>query len=137
MPYNALVWVFVNIDVAEKTAALLKLKKLFFKGNTTKYYPVKQKPLPSLSFCILMDLVGYSTFMVPFFGEFLDILWAPISGLIYWKTFGGPKGFFGGGFAFLEELLPGTDIIPTFTITWFIQYSRRKKENYSVRPFTR
>jgi hypothetical protein len=57
--------------------------------------------------------------------------------MIYWRTFGGFKGFFGGGLNFLEELLPGTDIIPTFTITWFIQYSRRKKENYPVQPFTR
>jgi hypothetical protein len=119
------------------------LKKLFlkeilkFSPGKTKYYPVKQKPLPSLAFCILMDLIGYSSFAVPFFGEFFDLIWAPISAIIYWRTFGGIKGFLGGGFNFLEELLPGTDIIPTFTISWFMQYSRRKKENYSVRPSTR
>lgn len=117
----------------KKLQHLLKLKKLFFRENS-KYYPVQQKPLPSLSFCLLMDLLGYGTFAVPFFGEFLDLIWAPISALIYWKTFGGSKGFFGGGLNFLEELLPGTDIIPMFTITWFIQYSKRKKENYSIRP---
>ena len=81
-----------------------------------------------------MDLLGYATFAVPFFGEFFDLIWAPISAMIYWKTFSGFKGFFGGGFAFLEELLPGTDIIPTFTITWFLQYMKRKKEEpYAVR----
>jgi hypothetical protein len=119
------------------------LKKLFFEALTkytpakTKYYPVKQKPLPSLAFCILMDIIGYGTFAIPFFGEFFDLIWAPISALIYWRTFGGFKGFLGGGFNFLEELLPGTDIIPTFTISWFMQYLRRRKDNYSVRPFTR
>ena len=46
-----------------------------------------------------MDLLGYASFAVPFFGEFFDLIWAPISGLIYWKTFGGAKGFLGGGFA--------------------------------------
>lgn len=108
------------------------LKRLFF-GKNTKYYPVKQKPLPSLAFCILMDLMGYASFAVPFFGEFFDLLWAPISGLIYMRTFGGVKGFFGGSFAFLEELLPGMDIIPTFTITWFLQQSRRRKEaSYTI-----
>ncbi|HTM92660.1 MAG TPA: hypothetical protein VL095_09585, partial [Flavisolibacter sp.] len=63
------------------------MKKLFFKGLTkytpakTKYYPVKQKPLPSLGFCILMDLIGYGSFAIPFFGEFFDLIWAPVSAL--------------------------------------------------------
>lgn len=103
------------------------MKRLLF-GKKTSYQPVKQKPLPSLAFCILMDLIGYGSFMIPFFGEFFDLIWAPISGLVYMRTFGGVKGFLGGSFAFLEELLPGMDIIPTFTITWFIQSARRKKE---------
>lgn len=127
MPYNVFPPCSVFIIVAEKTAAPIKLKKLFFKKNT-KFQPVKQKPLPSLAFCILMDLLGMASFAIPFFGEFFDLLWAPISGLIYMKTFGGVKGIFGGGFAFLEEFLPGMDIIPTFTITWFMQSARRRKE---------
>lgn len=143
MPYNALAEVNVNNNVAEKTVAFFELKKLLFKALTkytptkTKYYPVKQKPLPSLAFCILMDLIGYGTFAIPFLGEFFDLIWAPISALIYWRTFGGFKGFLGGGFNFLEELLPGSDIIPTFTITWFMQYFRKRKESYPVRPLTR
>lgn len=80
-----------------------------------------------------MDLLGYASFAIPFFGEFFDLLWAPLSALVYMRTFGGKKGFFGGGFAFLEEFLPGTDIIPTFTITWFLQYNKRKKqESYLI-----
>jgi hypothetical protein len=51
------------------------------------------------------------------------------------RTFGGFKGIFGGGFAFLEELLPGTDIIPTFTISWFIRYARRQKQNVKIKRF--
>ena len=109
------------------------MKKLFFKGNT-KYYPVQQKPLPSLASCIVMDLIGFASFGIPFFGEFIDILWAPISALIYWRMFGGAKGLFGGAFNFFEELMPGLDFIPTFTITWFIQYSKRKKASYSIEP---
>ena len=89
---------------------------------------VRHKQLPSLVSCVLMDIIGSSTYLVPFFGEFFDLVWAPISAMIYWRTFGGFKGFFGGGLNFLEELLPGTDIIPTFTISWFLQYMKRKKE---------
>lgn len=112
------------------------MKKLFFKGNT-KYYPVRQKALPPLAFCILMDLIGYASFSIPFFGELFDLIWAPISAVIYMRMFGGVKGFFGGMFNFIEELLPGTDLIPTFTITWFLQYSKRKNQPYTVDAITK
>ena len=83
---------------------------------------------PSLVFCILMDLMGYATYTVPFFGEVADILWAPLSGMIFLVSFGGWKGALGGIGNFIEELLPGTDFIPSFTIMWFIQYSNSRKK---------
>lgn len=89
---------------------------------------------PSLVFCILMDLIGYATYAVPFFGEVADILWAPLSGMIFLVSFGGWKGALGGVGNFIEELLPGTDFIPSFTIMWFIQNynsSRKKKLDHS------
>ena len=76
------------------------------------------KKQPTLGFCILMDAIGCATFLLPVFGEFADIIWAPISAVIFYRTFGGWKGAFGGIFNFIEELLPGLDFIPTFTITW-------------------
>lgn len=133
MPVQRFDGVLRQYPVAEKTAAFLKLKKLFFKGNT-KYYPVKQKPLPSLPMCLLMDVIGSAVIVIPVLGE---LIWAPISALVFWRMFGFHKGFLGGIFSFIEELIPGIDFIPTFTIMWFVQYARRKKENYSVRPFTR
>lgn len=81
---------------------------------------------PSLFFCILMDLVGYATYAVPFLGEFGDILWAPISSLVFMTSFGGWKGVLGGFGNFIEELLPGTDFIPSFTIMWFIQNAQKR-----------
>jgi hypothetical protein len=83
---------------------------------------------PSFIFCILMDLLGYATYAIPGLGEFADIIWAPVSGLIFYKTFGGWKGTFGGIFNFVEELLPGTDFIPSFTIMWIAQYIGKKKD---------
>jgi hypothetical protein len=91
-----------------------------------------QQPLPSLAACLLMDLLGYASFAIPVLGELLDIIWAPISAAIYLKMFGFRKGFLGGVFNFVEELLPGFDIIPTFTITWCIHYFRRPKNTYTV-----
>ena len=118
--------------------------KRLFSGKTTEVLrptfitqPVVEKPMPSLAMCILMDVIGYASFGIPILGEVLDIIWAPISGMIYFKMFGGAKGFFGGAFAFIEELLPGTDIIPTFTISWFLLYSRRKKKTYTLQTLSR
>lgn len=86
----------------------------------------------SLLFCIVMDLIGYATYAIPGLAEFADIIWAPISGFIFYKAFGGWKGAFGGLFNFAEELLPGTDFIPSFTIMWIIQYAGRKKTTTTV-----
>jgi hypothetical protein len=74
----------------------------------------------SLLFCVLMDLAGYATYSIPFLGEFGDLLWAPVSAIIFYKTFGGWKGAFGGVFNFVEEILPFTDFVPSFTIMWFV-----------------
>lgn len=98
---------------------------------------VSGRELPSLAFCLLMDIIGYATYSLPFVGEFLDVLWAPVSALIFYRVFGGLKGIVGGTVNFIEELLPGLDFIPTFTITWLIQYFRKGKPEFSTRPFIR
>ncbi len=68
-----------------------------------------------------MDMVGYLTYTVPFLGELGDLLWAPLSSLIFFASFGSWKGMLGGVFNFVEEILPGTDFIPSFTLMWFLQ----------------
>jgi len=88
---------------------------------------------PSLVFCILMDLMGYATYTIPFFGEMADIVWAPVSAIIFYFSFGGWKGALGGLGNFIEELLPGTDFIPSFTIMWFVQQYRKKNINTPAR----
>jgi hypothetical protein len=82
-----------------------------------------------------MDLIGYATYAIPFLGEFADIIWAPISAIIFFITFGGWKGVLGGIGNFIEEILPGTDFIPSFTIMWFLQNYRRKNASTPARIF--
>jgi hypothetical protein len=110
------------------------MKKLFWKKQSI--IPATPKKLPSLAACLVMDFLGYATYSVPFFGEFLDLLWAPVSAIIFFRMFGGAKGFFGGAFNFFEELMPGLDFIPTFTITWLLQYFRRGKQVQSPQLIT-
>ena len=88
---------------------------------------------PSLLFCLVMDLVGYATYAVPFFGEFADIVWAPLSAIIFFVSFGGWKGALGGMANFIEEILPGTDFIPSFTIMWFLQHYRKRNVSAPAR----
>jgi len=76
-------------------------------------------------FCVIMDLIGYATYAIPFLGEFADIVWAPISAIIFFATFGGWKGALGGIGNFIEEILPGTDFIPSFTLMWLLQYKKK------------
>lgn len=93
-----------------------------------------QQRQPSLAACLLMDVLGYASFAVPVFGEAFDLVWAPVSAMIFFKMFGGARGLFGGLFNFAEELLPFTDFIPTFTITWLFQAWARRKNTATVAP---
>ncbi len=68
-----------------------------------------------------------ATYIFPGLGEFVDIVWAPISGFIFYKLFGGRFGMIGGVLNFLEEIIPFTDIIPSFTIAWFIRKNEIEK----------
>ena len=88
----------------------------------------KNLVLPNIGLCIFLDLVGMASYVFPFLAEFSDIVWAPISAFIFNKLFGGRLGMIGGVLNFLEELAPFTDVIPSFTIAWFI----RKQEMASI-----
>ncbi len=111
------------------------MKSLLWKKNPGSH--LFQKPMPSLAMCLLMDVLGYATYALPFLGEFLDILWAPVSAFIFFRMFGGTKGVVGGVFNFFEELMPGLDFIPTFTITWALQYFQRRKHTVTIKPVVR
>lgn len=74
-----------------------------------------------------MDLLGYASYAIPILGEVSDIVWAPVSGLIFFLAFKTWRGAVGGLFNFVEELLPGVDFIPSFTIMWTWQYFEKKK----------
>jgi len=80
---------------------------------------------PSLLFCIVMDLIGCASYAVPALGEISDIFWAPLSAIIFFLSFGGLKGALGGVGNLIEEILPGTDFIPSFTIMWLLQRYRK------------
>ena len=59
-------------------------------------------------------------FSIPVIGPFIDVIWAPIAASISYKMFGEKRGKYTSLITFIEEILPATDVIPSFTIFWFI-----------------
>jgi hypothetical protein len=77
---------------------------------------------------IIFDTIGVLSYLVPGVAEYIDIIWAPIAGILMTKLYPGRVGKVAGVIAFLEEIIPFTDIIPSFTITWFYTYYIAKEE---------
>ena len=90
---------------------------------------IEKLPSPTLTFCIIMDLIGYASFSIPVLAEISDVIWAPVSAFIFLKTFGGRVGRIGSVFNFIEEVLPFTDFIPSFSIAWLIRNGVKGKVN--------
>jgi hypothetical protein len=75
---------------------------------------------------LLFDAIGMISFSIPLIGEFADVVWAPLSGFIMVWMYKGTMGKVAGVVSFVEELLPATDIIPSFTLMWFYTYFIKK-----------
>lgn len=73
-----------------------------------------------LTKCLILDGIGMVSMAIPVIGPFLDMIWAPIAASISYKMFGEKKGKYTSLITFVEELLPVTDVIPSFTIFWFL-----------------
>lgn len=87
---------------------------------------------PKLLFCIFMDLAGYASYSIPVFGEWLDVIWAPLSAYIFYRSFGGRTGAVGSFINLAEELLPFTDFIPVFTLGYLYKRVRNKTEKPTI-----
>ncbi len=77
-----------------------------------------------------IDLVGMFSYLIPVLGESSDFAYAPLQAfaifLIYQKAGMVPR-MLGGAVGFAEEILPGTDFVPTATLMWFYTYSIKKE----------
>ncbi|MGQ7946987.1 hypothetical protein [Flavobacterium sp. WC2509] len=89
----------------------LKTEEAFHKQKTTKFL-----------LGILFDAIGMLSFTIPGVGEFADIVWAPLAGFLMTKMYEGRVGKVAGILTFVEEIIPFTDVIPSFTITWIYTY---------------
>jgi hypothetical protein len=75
--------------------------------------------LALLAACLFFDFVEYllPPLLAPYIGDILDFV-----GLVFTVL-----AFSWLGFITLLELIPGFDVLPSFTITWFAWYLMRER----------
>ena len=71
---------------------------------------------------ILFDLIGMVTMVIPLIGPFLDVLWAPYAAKRMSEMYPGKKGKWASALVFIEEILPFTDVVPSFSLMWLYTF---------------
>lgn len=75
-----------------------------------------QLDFQKLLLCLLIDVLGTASELIPFVGDVSDVIYAPIAALALRSLYGNSNVIFALEFA--EEFLPFTDILPLATICW-------------------
>ncbi len=83
---------------------------------------------------IIFDLIGMISMAIPIVGPFLDLLWAPVAARQMKKMYKGTEGNIAAVIVFLEEILPYTDIIPSFTLMWLYTFIWKKQPRLRTIP---
>lgn len=73
---------------------------------------------------IILDAIGVITIV--------DIIWAPVSAYVMTQMYGGKRGKVAAVFSFIEEIIPGLDIIPSFTIMWLYTYVFQSQSDNAI-----
>lgn len=84
----------------------------------------KQNKYKLLLLGLLFDVVGIvtSSWIIPLMGDVTDVVWAPLAGWLMTVLYKGTAGKIGGVITFIEEIIPGLDFIPSFTLMWVYTY---------------
>ncbi len=71
---------------------------------------------------LLYDAIGMLSMAIPVVGPFLDILWAPFAAKKMGDMYEGEAGKIASVIVFVEEIIPMTDFVPTFTLMWLYTF---------------
>lgn len=82
---------------------------------------------------IFFDVVGMVTMAIPVVGPFLDILWAPFAAKQMSEMYDGNEGKIASVIVFVEEILPMSDVIPTFTLMWLYTFVWKREKRGTPR----
>ncbi|UYW02443.1 hypothetical protein K5I29_06005 [Flavobacterium agricola] len=90
---------------------------------------IKPKPkhrIRNLILGVVFDLLGNASYLIPGLGEGIDVFWAPLAMYFMNVMYPSKAGKAASIVTFIEEIMPGIDIIPSFTIMWFYTYVYKK-----------
>ncbi len=90
---------------------------------------LQDKKYRQLLLGLLFDGIGMLSFAIPFVGEFSDIVWAPLSAWLMTRMYKGKIGQVAGIITFIEEIVPGLDLIPSFTLMWLYTYVFKRADH--------
>lgn len=88
-----------------------------------KYNQIKNRKLMA---ALVIDAIGYLSYLVPAFGEATDVVWGPLSGVLIFILF--PNKLKRALAGALEEMLPFTDFVPSAYLTWRQVYIKEGKK---------
>lgn len=71
---------------------------------------------------LLYDAIGMGLSFIPGIGDLIDLLWAPYAAKKMTQMYKGTSGKVASVIVFIEEILPLTDVIPTFTLMWIYTF---------------
>ena len=71
---------------------------------------------------IILDLISMSTLFITIAGTLIDLIWAPYAAKQMNDMYEGKKGKIVFIIVFIEEIIPGLDVIPTFTLMWLYTF---------------
>ena len=82
----------------------------------------KENKYKKLALSLLFDAIGFVSYVIPGIGELFDVIWAPAAAYLMTKMYKGKKGKIAAAVTFIEEAMPGLDVIPTFTLMWLFTH---------------
>jgi hypothetical protein len=71
---------------------------------------------------LLIDAIGSSSYLLPVVGEGFDIAWAPMQTILLMAMYDSTSPNL-KYLSFVEEILPLTDIVPTGTLGWLMEFA--------------
>ncbi|MEO1010148.1 MAG: hypothetical protein AAFX53_02515 [Bacteroidota bacterium] len=92
----------------------------------------KDKKYNDLLLGLLFDAIGMLSFAIPLIGDFTDVIWAPVSAWLMTRMYRGKVGQAAAMFSFIEEIVPGLDIVPSFTIMWLYTHFFKGRQGEKV-----
>jgi hypothetical protein len=97
------------------------------KDILSRYNKIKRLKLIA---AIVIDLVGFASYLVPVIGPLSNLIWGPISGLLILLLFPTRKKMAVLGVA--EEMIPFIDFVPTASLTWALDYVKDAKQTLAT-----